>query len=177
MSEINNLVHAYIPTIRSVGITEFLFLLSMIFDLSVHFVLVTLCVAYLVYYLRGKNYTILFLGSILLGMIVTTIIKYVSNVNRPPDALIYAFGKSFPSWHATVATIFFVMLMYIFDDLENHYVRIGFNILCILAIFMVSFSRIYLGVHWVSDVSFGILLGCIVSGTSVYMHKTYYSLR
>jgi undecaprenyl-diphosphatase len=133
-------------------------------------------VAYLVYYLRGKNYTILFLGSILLGMIVTTIIKYVSNVNRPPDALIYAFGKSFPSWHAAVATIFFIMLMYIFDDLESHFVRISFNVLCILGIFLVAFSRVYLGVHWVSDVSFGILLGCFISFISIYCYRKYYSI-
>jgi undecaprenyl-diphosphatase len=158
----DNLVQNYILTIRTAGLTQFLFLYSVIFDFSIYFVLVTLCVALLVYLFRGIRYSLLFLGSLTFGAVLVFILKNLFNVTRPSDGLVYAFGQSFPSYHATIATIFFVMLMYIFDDYLSGLKKVAFNTLCSIAIFGMGLSRVYLGVHWVSDVVTGIMLGCFV---------------
>lgn len=173
MQNIDTAVQSYVSLIRTQGLTQFFYLLTIYFDLTIYFVLIVLCVASLIYLFRNLRYTILFLGSLGVGAVVVYLMKGYFNVSRPPDALFTAFGQSFPSWHATMATIFFVMLMYTFDDLESHFVRICFNIFCVASIFLVAISRVYLGVHWVSDVSFGILLGCVISFANIHIFKRF----
>lgn len=172
MQNIDTTVQSFISLIRTQNVTEFFYLLTVFFDLTLYFVLVTLCVAFLVYLFRNLKHAVLFLSSLGVGAVVVYFMKSIFNVNRPPDALISAFGQSFPSWHATMSTIFFVMLMYIFDDYFNDFRRHVFNFLCMAMIFLVSLSRIYLGVHWVSDVSFGILLGCAICYISIVTFRS-----
>lgn len=177
MQNIDSTVQSYISLIRTQNVTEFFYLLTVFFDLTVYFVLVTICVAALIYLFRNLKYAFLFLFSLGVGAVVVYVMKNIFNVNRPPDALFTAFGQSFPSWHATISTIFFVMLMYIFDDYFNDFRRHLFNFFSMSMIFLVALSRVYLGVHWVSDVSFGILLGCVISLASVLVFRAAAKLR
>lgn len=171
MHNIDTIVQSYISLIRTKNITESFYLLTVLFDLSIYFVLLSLCVAGLVYLVRNFRYALLFLLTLGVGAVLVYFMKSYFNVNRPPDGLFIAFGQSFPSWHATISTIFFVMLMYIFDDYLSGAKRYIFNILCVTSIFLIAISRVYLGVHWVSDVSFGVLLGCVVSYLAVLVFK------
>lgn len=84
---------------------------------------------------------------------------------RPrPDVvkLIKQGGYSFPSGHAMAATAFYGYLIYLLwkSKLNKTYKYIG-TIFLILMIFAICFSRIYLGVHYVSDVIAGFILGII----------------
>lgn len=171
MHSIDVFVQQYFSLWRTLGVTEFVYLVTILFDFSIHFVLLLLCVAALVYLVRGVHYSTLLLLSIIFGALSVYVLKLFFNVARPLDGVMVAFGKSFPSGHATVATIFFVMLMYIFDGYFRKVPRILFNIVCTGLIFLVAFSRVYLGVHWVSDVAFGILLGCVVSFLSIFVFQ------
>ena len=167
MHSIDIFVQNYFSLIRTAGLTEFMYLLSALFDFSLPFILVSLCVATLVYIIRNRSYALLFILSLAGGAVLVYFLKIFFNVARPPNTVMSVFGQSFPSGHATVATIFFVMLMYIFDSRFKSFGRIAFNTFCIIAILLVDFSRVYLGVHWVSDVVFGILLGSAISYLSV----------
>ncbi len=173
MHPLDLVLNSSIDLIRTPRVTEWVYLLTILFDITIFSVLVTACIAGLIYLVRGARYAMLFLVSIIVGAILVEMLKLAFNVARPTDGIISAFGQSFPSYHATIATIFFVILMYAFDDYLNSFGRIVFNTLCIILIFLVAASRVYLGVHWASDVLGGILLGVLVSYISISSFKWY----
>lgn len=86
------------------------------------------------------------------------IIKHI--IQRPrPDInlrLVEESGYSFPSGHAMITTAFYgLAIYYIWNHLENRTWR---NIICVglsFLIVMIDFSRVYLGVHYLSDVLAG----------------------
>src|ERR1035437_9443199 len=171
MNFLDVLVNSYIAHIRGPYLTEYMYLLSALFDVSILSILATIMIAILVKIIRGKKYAWLFLVSIYISALLTYLLKLFFNVSRPADAVMQVFGPSFPSYHAVVATVFFVMLIYIFDDYFKKFWKILFNTICISMIFLVAFSRVYLGVHWLSDISFGIFLGCFLSYLSVLVFR------
>ena len=81
---------------------------------------------------------------------------------RPGESVAYYLEKSysFPSGHATIAMAFYGFLIYFFVRLEGR-LRSSYSISLVLSllIFLIGFSRIYLGVHYLSDVLGGYLVG------------------
>ncbi len=175
MHSIDIFVQNYFSLARTPFATEFLYILTSLFNVSLYSALLTLFTTYLIYLVRNIRYAVLFLSSLAAGVIAVYFLKMFFNVARPTDFVFVAHGQSFPSYHATIASIFFIMLMYIFDDYFSSFFRIIFNTLSILAIFAIAFSRIYLGVHWVSDVVFGVLLGALVSYISIRLFRSFES--
>ena len=104
------------------------------------------------------------LGLALGGMALVTALKTFFDAPRPPAAInvIPISGYSFPSGHATGATIGYGILAH---DLEIGSKRARFAVAAVL-ILLVALSRVVLGVHYVRDVVFGMLLGtAFVAGT------------
>lgn len=80
--------------------------------------------------------------------------------DRPfaPDAA--TLGWSFPSGHTTLATAFFlgiylIVRHYFKDDIQ----KVALAVLAVILSLIVGLSRLYLGLHWFSDVVGGLLLG------------------
>src|SRR5690242_7102580 len=66
---------------------------------------------------------------------------------------------SFPSGHATMAPLVFGLGLLIWSSPRPRGVRIALLILAGAIALLIAFARVYLGVHWPSDVVGGLLLG------------------
>lgn len=114
-------------------------------------------------YKKRWNQSLIVLFSISGWWILQYFIKLLIQRPRPENALIVIPNNySFPSGHAIMAVIFFLLLIYIFkDEMKTSKIRIFFIILNIFAFLFIGLSRIYLNVHWMSDVLAGFVLGII----------------
>lgn len=79
-------------------------------------------------------------------------------------------GYSFPSGHAMVSMTFYTTMTYIFTrDCEKRDKESVIWFLNGLIVFLIGFSRIYLGVHWPTDILMGYLIGYIYYKGIIYI--------
>ncbi len=120
--------------------------------------------AFLVFvYLAGKKrwyHMFLILFGVSGVALMTALVKLLVERVRPLNAYMTLPDYSFPSNHAAISIVFFSLVIYIFGkEIKNKYAREIFGTVNIFLIIAVGFSRIYLNVHWLSDVVAGYALG------------------
>jgi membrane-associated phospholipid phosphatase len=134
------------------------------------------------YFIRkNKWYFIKFASIAISNLLLMFGLKYLFNRPRPLIPLLKEVpGLSFPSGHAFMSLTFFGLLIYVvYHDVKNKWMKWGLIVLLLLMIFMVGFTRVYLRVHYVSDVlagfSFGFLSLVIMLGLLHQIEK--YNLK
>ncbi len=104
----------------------------------------------------------LVIGGTISGSIVVTLVKALVGRTRPTvtDHLVAAYNASFPSGHAAnSACVYLTLALLLLQITEHRAVRrygLGAAVLLVTAI---GCSRVYLGVHWPSDVLAGWTFG------------------
>ncbi|HYC92622.1 MAG TPA: phosphatase PAP2 family protein [Thermoanaerobaculia bacterium] len=94
------------------------------------------------------------------------------------EALRDAHGYSFPSGHAMGSTIVFGAFAYLaFRILTRWRPRAAALAFCCAMILAICASRIYLGVHWISDVAAGIAAGAIWLASATVAYETFRRIR
>jgi undecaprenyl-diphosphatase len=115
-----------------------------------------------VYWLRRTPRLAAFLAvTTSLGALINSVVKELVGRARPSfdEPLATALGKSFPSGHAMASTICYGALLLAFLPLVAVHLRklvIAATVVLVLAI---GFTRLALGVHYVTDVVGGFVLG------------------
>ncbi len=90
------------------------------------------------------------------GMLLNVLMKLAFHRARPffVDPILTLSSYSFPSGHVAVSTIFYGLgVVWVFGRTRAIHWRILAVTAAALAILLVAFSRMYLGVHYLSDVS------------------------
>jgi len=134
--------------------------------------------------LRRARFILPMLVSAGLADGLTVLGKFAFHRARPEQGLIEPSGYSFPSGHATISVAFYGFLFFILI----HFVRgwrnrVNLVFAAVLLVLAIGFSRLYLGVHYLSDVlagylvgSLGLLLGIALaytgwSGLHLHIHR------
>lgn len=132
--------------------------ISAVFDPFILLVLTIILFMVLLFF-HKKRYAVLLLCSMSLGLLSSTLFKIAFAINRPESG-ITVFGNSFPSGHATGVTIFFLTILFLLDKkITDHTLHFLVTLVGIGIIVLTGASRLYLGVHWASDVMAGFALG------------------
>lgn len=124
-------------------------LFSLVFILAVFF-----------YWKSWKAEACLLVGSLFLMMGASTALKFLYQRPRPTiEWVISTIGYSFPSWH-TAATMLVaaVLAIVLYQRCQRKFWRYFGQILVIALAILVAISRIYIGVHFPTDIIGGWLL-------------------
>ena len=103
------------------------------------------------------------------GLGTAFILKEIFHRSRPIGALIAETSSSFPSAHSVVSVVFYAFVFYLLaKNSRNNFSKY----LSISALFLfpllLGFSRLYLGVHYLSDVLAGYAIGDVWFLIGVY---------
>jgi membrane protein DedA with SNARE-associated domain/membrane-associated phospholipid phosphatase len=123
---------------------------------------------------------IIYLITIIGGSVLVLVLKDAIHRPRPVVLvpLIHVQGWSFPSGHAMMSVIFWGIVTYFLIRYQNSWKIRAFFVLALgFLISLISFSRLYLQVHYLSDIIGGIVGGLIwltftITGLAVYQRKT-----
>ena len=110
--------------------------------------------------IRNKKIGISILSNLAIVTVLNQLIKRILQRPRPTEyRIIEETGYSFPSGHSMVSMAFYGYFIYlIYKYVKNKYVKwISISLLSLL-ICAIGISRIYLGVHYTSDVLGGFLI-------------------
>jgi undecaprenyl-diphosphatase len=109
---------------------------------------------------RKKHSFYLYTLAVALASVSPVILKHLFMRARPTGGLITLTDYSFPSGHATVSIVFLISAILLFAPLiKNAILRWFFATATTILFILVPLSRIFLWVHWPSDVIAGLLLG------------------
>ncbi len=124
-------------------------------------VVVVLLVASLLLYVKNKRYAVGLIVAVAGAKISEILIKIVVERARPLDVgLLQLDTYSFPSGHATGAMALYGFITFALLVMYPKYRTLTLALGSIV-IFSIGMSRIYLGVHYPSDVLGGYLLGAL----------------
>jgi membrane-associated phospholipid phosphatase len=134
--------------------------ISVVFD-PIMFRVVTTVVAVLLFWRRRRRLAIWTLVTIWGAAVFGVLLKAVVGRARPDlvDAVATAPGRSFPSGHALTSTVGCAVLLLLVTPLLRRRWRAVAIAVAVLIPLVVAFARVGLGVHYLSDVIAGELLG------------------
>lgn len=121
-----------------------------------------LLIAYFLY--KKKKWFAIRIAALALSSLLLKFILKLSFQRERPDIPVIkkVDGFSFPSGHALIGVVFYGLVIFvIWHEVKQKWLKILLTIFLIIFILLISFSRIYLRVHYASDVIAGIAVGFI----------------
>ncbi|HVF82349.1 MAG TPA: phosphatase PAP2 family protein [Flavisolibacter sp.] len=120
-----------------------------------------LLIAYFLFIKKHKWYSIKIPAIALSSLGLMFGLKHLFGRPRPDVPLIFkADGLSFPSGHAMFSVTFYGLLVYlVYKTVQNKAAKWGLIIFLLVFVVTIGFTRVYLRVHYASDVIAGFSVG------------------
>ena len=169
---LDQIISSFMPSMQNYFLTNLSIAVSFIFDIKSVIVISLILSAYLWIRLSKKD-SMLFISAIILNGGILYVLKELIQRARPLNSLVAESSFAFPSAHASTAIVFFGLLIYLASK-KSKLRRLRLNALwiSIFMILLICFARLYLNVHWLSDVLGGIAIGIfILSGCILIREK------
>ena len=109
---------------------------------------------------KNKKKVLTIIINLVIVFLTSQIVKLILRRSRPSGVfLAYANGYSYPSGHSMVSMAYYTFIAYLLcKNSNNKLFKILTIIITTLIVLLIGFSRIYLGVHYITDVIGGYLL-------------------
>lgn len=171
LNVINSTSRDFFESIRSEHLTKVFIFIT---DLGNPLTVSSICLVFLMLlWLHKKTgHMFQFLITLLTTALVIFLTKEIVQLPRPTGGLITETGYSFASGHSMFATVFFGLVFYSYKNhIKNRSLRILFLTLSGICVLAIGISRVYLGVHYMTDVLAGFFIGTVITGLSVILHQ------
>jgi len=152
-------VSAWVVTIHDEPFTSVAKLIAVLFDTTSMAVL-SLAIGATLFLLKMKERALLLLGAMAGCAAILRALKTLIYSPRPPNGLMPEAGNSFPSGHVTSSVVLFGLLVFFaWQTWKSARIKVVSGSLVAVLVSFVGFTRVYLNVHWLTDVLAGYLLG------------------
>jgi undecaprenyl-diphosphatase len=152
-------INIWVPTIHSISLTCVALGVSFIFDTYI-LLAITLAISAFLFLRSYQGESLLLLGSMGGDTVLVATFKSLVHSPRPSNGLVANSGFSFPSGHTTGSIVFCGLITYfVWQHWKTPKPRALLVTLSVTISSIVSFDRLYLNVHWFSDVLGGVMLG------------------
>lgn len=130
-------------------------------------------VAWFLFIKKHRWYSISVPVVALSSLLLMFFLKIIFHRDRPLSPLLQAAqGYSFPSGHATMSITFYGLIIFlVWQNIKNVLLKWILTILLVLLIIFIGISRVYLRVHYASDVLAGFCIGLMWLFLSLWILK------
>lgn len=151
--------NSWATSIQTDAFTAIAVAVDYIFD-TTSLAVISLVFAVYLFYRKYRKYSALLLAGMAGNAFLVSLAKTLVSSDRPLNGLVPDFDFAFPSGHTTGSIVFCGLLTYFtWQHWKSAKAKTMSSALFITITSIVAFDRIYLNVHWFSDVLGGYLLG------------------
>lgn len=174
ISSFDNPIIDFVQGAESPGLTSIMKMFTAIGSTTTVALLALLTLGLLLWK-KHRAQAVLFVAAIGGTGILNQVLKIIFKRERPDfNRLIDIGGYSFPSGHTMMAFSLYTILAYIiWRNVRNTWGRVAITTLAVLMIVMIAVSRIYLGVHFPSDIVGGVLASSVWLFASIAMYQRF----
>ena len=163
LAQFDTTISEFIVSFRSPALTKYFVIVTDIGDVYGYLVVFLGC-SFLFYFIfKSLKYVGQLTLVMALALSSNVILKQIINRARPDlEHLVTVETLSYPSGHAMTAMAFYGFLIYLLYRFKiNSFLKFGISALLVVLILSIGISRIYLGVHYPSDIAGGFIAGFI----------------
>jgi undecaprenyl-diphosphatase len=169
---IDTSTNVLMTTIENPILTTFSKIVAVSFDTVSLVIISVLISAYFFYRNQGKK-ELFFASAMVVSGGVIYFLKELFQRVRPMNQLMIETNFSFPSGHATVSTVFVFLLAYLYTKGKSAGTKKLVYLVAGIIALIVGFTRVYLRVHWLTDVLAGFIIAAVILFGAIFVEKRF----